>query len=168
MEYITIGKIINTHGVKGELKVDVFTDFVNERFLKNSLIYIGEEHNEVTVKSYRFHDGFMLLTLKDLEDINLVEKYKNSIIYKSSDDIKPIDDGYFFRDLKGLDVFVDNQKVGTVKHCESGTACNYLRVIKDNKEVLVPINNVFIKNVDLKEKRIDVIKMDGLLWKLLS
>ena len=165
MQYVLIGKILNTHGVKGELKVYVYTDFVEERFKKNSAIYIGDEYVKVNVKSYRFHNGFMLLTLKDLEDINLVEKYKNLYIYKAEEDIQPCEDGYYFRDLKGLDVYVDNTKVGVVKYAEAGLSSNYLRVIKDNKEVLVPINNVFIKNVDLKNKRIDVIKMEGLLWK---
>lgn len=166
MEYILIGKILNTHGVKGELKVDVFTDFTDERFKKNSKIYIGKNHEEVSVKTYRIHNGFMLLTLNNLEDINLVLKYKNLDIYKSSDDISPITDGFFFRDLKDLDVYVENIKVGKVKYAESGIASDYLRVItNDSKEVLVPINEVFIKGVDLDNKRINIIKMDGLLWK---
>ena len=166
MEYITIGKILNTHGIKGELKVDVFTDFVEERFLKDSKIYIGEEHIEAIVKSYRIHNGFMLLLLKDLEDINLVLKYKNEIIYKSSDDIKPASDGYFFRDLKDLDVYVEDKLVGKSMYCEQGTSSDYLRVKSlEGKEVLVPILDVFIKNVNLKNKRIDIVKMDGLLWR---
>lgn len=166
MEYIQIGKIINTHGVKGELKVDVYTDFAEERFKKNSSIYIGEEHEKVTVKSYRIHNGFMLLTLKDLEDINLILKYKNQYIYKSDKDIKPLDDGYYFRDLRDLDVYVEGELVGKVKYAETGTRSNYLRIVKnDGKEALVPILDVFIKNVDLDNKRIEIIKMEGLLWK---
>ena len=163
MEYIHIGKILNTHGIKGELKVEVYTDFVDERFRKDSFIYIGDEHEKVTVKSFRFHNGFMLLLLKDLEDINLVLKYKNRIIYKSNDDIKPCIDGYYFRDLKDLEVFVDDKKVGKVLFAQSGTCCNYLRIKTNDKESLVPINNVFIKNVDLDKKRIDIINMEGLL-----
>lgn len=166
MEYIQIGKIINTHGIKGELKVDVYTDFTEERFKKNTSIYIGEEYEEVTVKSYRMHNGFMLLTLKDLEDINLILKYKNKFIYKASKDIEPCKDGYYFRDLKNLDVYVEGEKVGIVKYAEAGTCSDYLRIKKeDDEEVLVPINNVFIKNVDLENKRIEIVKMEGLLWK---
>ena len=163
MEYIHIGKILNTHGVKGELKVEVYTDFVEERFKRDSYIYLGEDHIKVSVKSYRFHNGFMLLLLNDLEDINLVLKYKNQLIYKASEDIKPCDDGYYFRDLKDLDVYVDNNKVGKVLFAQSGTACNYLRVKTNDKEVLVPINSIFIKDVNLKDRRIDVVKMEGLL-----
>ena len=164
MEFITIAKILNTHGVKGELKVEVYTDFLEERFLKGSKVYIGEDHIEAIVKSYRMHNGFMLLLLKDLENINLVEKYKNNYIYKSSDDIEPLEDGYFFRDLKDADVYVDNILVGKSMYCEEGISSNYLRVKKiDNKEVLIPILDQFIEKIDVKNKRIDIVKMEGLL-----
>ena len=164
MEYITIAKILNTHGIKGELKVDVYTDFVDERFEKGSKLYIGDEHVEVIIKSYRIHNGFMLLLLEGLEDINLVLKFKNEIIYKSSDDIKPSEDGYFFRDLKDLDVYVENVLVGKTMYCEKGTSSDYLRVKNlEGKEVLVPILDVFIKGIDLDSKRVDIVKMEGLL-----
>ena len=166
MEYTRIGKIVNTFGIKGELKVDVYTDFASERFKKDSLIYIGEDYKEFIVKSYKMHKGFMLLLLKDNEDINLVEKYKNQFIYKSKDDIKPLKKGeYYFSDLKDLDVYVDNVCIGKVISVESGIRNNNLRVLKndDKKEYLVPFIPVFISNVDLDNKRIDVIKMEGLL-----
>lgn len=164
MEYIQIGKILNTHGVKGELKVDVYTDFLEERFKKNSFIYIGEDYEKQCVKSYRIHNGFMLLSLKDLEDINLVEKYKNRFIYKSSDDIKPLDDGYYFRDLKGLDVYVEDKLVGKVMYAEEGIRNDYLRIKKlDDKEALVPIIDNFVLNIDLDNNRVDIVKMEGLL-----
>lgn len=164
MEFVSIGKILNTHGVKGELKVQTFTDFVDERFKKNSYLYLGENHDKVEVKSYRFHHDLMLLTLVDLEDINLVLKYKNSIIYKAEDDIKPLSDGFYFRQLKDLDVYVENNLVGKVKYCESGIRCNYLRVINlNNKEVLVPILDNFVKDVDLNNNRINLFKVEGLI-----
>lgn len=164
MEFVQIGKILNTHGVKGELKIDVFTDFVEERFKPDSFVYLGEKHIKVSVKKYRFHQKFMLLTFNDLEDINLVNEYKSMVIYKSLDDIKPLDDGFYFRDLKGLDVYADNKHIGKVKYAESGLSSNYLRVItNDNKEVLVPILDVFVKDVDLNNKRININNIEGLL-----
>lgn len=166
MEYILIGKILNTFGIKGELKVASYTDFDEERFKKNSKIYIGEDYIEFKVKDYRMHKGFLLLTLKDNEDINLVEKYKGQLIYKSSKDIKPLKKGeYYFSDLKDLDVYVEDKLIGKVLKVEEGIKHNNLRILKneDNKEYLVPFLDVFIKNVDLDNKRIDVIKMEGLL-----
>ena len=166
MEYVVIGKILNTFGIKGELKADAYTDFVEERFKKDSTVYIGEEHVPFVMRSYRMHKGFYLLSFKDVDDINLVEKYKGMLLYKAKSDIHKLKEGeYYFSDLKDLDVYVDGRKIGKVLQVEEGIAANNLRILKDEdrKEYLVPFLPVFIRNVDLDEKRIDVIQMEGLL-----
>ena len=166
MEYVVIGKILNTFGIKGELKADAYTDFVEERFKKDSTVYIGEEHVPFVMRSYRMHKCFYLLSFKDVDDINLVEKYKGMLLYKAKSDIHKLKEGeYYFSDLKDLDVYVDDKKIGKVLRVEEGIAANNLRVLKDEdrKEYLVPFLPVFIRNVDLDEKRIDVIQMEGLL-----
>ena len=166
MEYVLIGKIVNTFGIRGELKVDSYTDFVKERFKKGSTVYIGEKHEPFIVNGYRQHKGFLLVSFKDHEDINLVEKYKNMMLYKAKEDIHKLKKGeYYFSDLKDLDVYVDDKKIGKVLQVEEGIAANNLRILKDEdrKEYLVPYLPVFIRNVDLDEKRIDVIQMEGLL-----
>ena len=166
MEYVVIGKILNTFGIKGELKADAYTDFVEERFKKDSTVYIGEEHVPFVMRSYRMHKGFYLLSFKDVDDINLVEKYKGMLLYKAKSDIHKLKEGeYYFSDLKDLDVYVDDKKIGKVLQVEEGIAANNLRILKDEdrKEYLVPFLPVFIRNVDLDEKRIDVIQMEGLL-----
>ncbi len=165
MDYIEIGKIINTFGIKGELKIESHTDFVEERFKRDSFIYIGRTYEKFQIRSYRIHQGFLLIKLCDYEDINLVEKYKGQLIYKAKEDIKPLENGeYYFSDLRGLNVYVDDNLCGRIKDVEEGLRYNYLRVLKDNgEEVLVPYLPVFVKNVELNDKRIDIIKMDGLL-----
>lgn len=166
MEYILIGKIVNTHGINGELKVESYTDFYDERFKKGTKIYIGENHLEFEVKQYRLHKNNILIKLVNNEDINLVEKYKNSFIYKSSDDIKPLKNGeYYFRDLKGLDVYQNGILIGKVKNCEEGNRYNFLRITVRDKERLIPFIEQFILNVDLNNSRIDIVEMEGLLWK---
>ena len=166
MEYILIGKIVNTHGIKGELKVETYTDFINERFKKNSLIYIGEKYLPFEIKSYREHKNNLLLLLKDHEDINLIEKYKGLNIYKNKDDISKLKEGeYFFRDIKDLDVYINDSKIGKVLYMEEGLRSNYMRILKDEdqKEYLVPFMNEYILNIDLDNKRIDIIDLKGLL-----
>ena len=166
MEYVVIGKILNTFGIKGEPKADAYTDFVEERFKKDSTVYIGEEHVPFVMRSYRMHKGFYLLSFKDVDDINLVEKYKGMLLYKAKSDIHKLKEGeYYFSDLKDLDVYVDDKKIGKVLQVEEGIAANNLRILKDEdrKEYLVPFLPVFISHVDLDEKRIDVIQMEGLL-----
>ncbi len=163
MGFIKIGEIINTFGIKGELKVKSFSDFEKERYKKDSFIYLGEEHLKVSVKSFRNHKGFTLLLLNDYEDINLVEKFKGKSIYKKEEDIeRPTDGSFFRRDLKGLDVLVNGKKVGVCTGVEDGLRNNYLRVKKDDKDYLVPFIKPFILNVSLEDKIIEVIDMEGL------
>ncbi|MDO4197689.1 MAG: ribosome maturation factor RimM [Erysipelotrichaceae bacterium] len=166
MEYVLIGKIVNTFGIKGELKVDSYTDFVKDRYKKGSTVYVGEDHLPFTVESAKEYKGFLHVLFKDNNDINLVEKYKNLNIYKSKEDIKPLKKGeYYFSDLKDLDVYCEDVCCGKVISVEEGMHSNYLRVLKeDKKETLVPfIMDIFIEKVDLDNKRIDVVKMEGLL-----
>ena len=165
MEYKLIGRIANTHGLKGELKVIPETDFIEERFQINSAIYLGKEKQKVLVKSYREHQGILLLEMVGYEDINQVEKYKGYEIYKSTDDIKPLAKGeYYFSDLKGLDAYVNGEKKGRVIDVEAGTKANNLRILKeDGKTALVPFLPVFVTGVDLESRRIDIIEMAGLL-----
>ncbi len=166
MEYVVIGKIVNTFGIKGELKVYSYTDFVKERFKKGSKVYLSEKYLPFEVNSCREHKGFLLVSFKDHEDINLVEKYKNMLIYKAKEDIKPLKKGeYYFSDLRDLEVYVEGEKVGRVKIVEEGIRSNNLRIVKyaDEKEYLVPFLDVFIEKVDLENKRIDIVKMEGLL-----
>ena len=166
MEYVVIGKIVNTFGIKGELKVYSYTDFVKERFKKGSKVYLSEKYLPFEVNSCREHKGFLLVSFKDHEDINLVEKYKNMLIYKAKEDIKPLKKGeYYFSDLRDLEVYVEGEKIGRVKIVEEGIRSNNLRIVKyaDEKEYLVPFLEVFIEKVDLENKRIDIVKMEGLL-----
>ncbi len=165
MEYILIGKVVNTFGIKGELKVYPYTDFIEERFKKGSKVYLGEDYLPFVVKSYREHKGMLLVLFEANEDINLVEKYKDYEIYKAKEDIEMLQDGYYFRDLKDLDVYVENEVIGKVLQVEEGITANNLRILKnsDQKEYLVPFLPVFVENVDLDQKRIDIVKMEGLL-----
>ena len=167
MEFIKIGKIIKPFGLKGEMKIDTYTDFIKERFMRDSFVYILKDSNYVPyqVAKYRMHKGQLLLTLKDYEDINLIEDLKNLDIYKNKADIKSLKKGeYYFSDLRDLDVFVKDIKVGRVLRVEEGPKYNYLRVIKeDGSSSLVPFIDNFISKVDLDDKRIDINHIEGLL-----
>ena len=168
MEFVVIGKIVNTFGIKGEVKVQSHTDFEQERFKTDSIVYIGEKHIPLTVKGYRNHKGFIMLSFKEYDNINQVLEYKDMYIYKSTDDILPLKEGeYYFKDLEDLDVFLNNKCIGKCLYVEEGKAYNFLRIKKnDDKEVLVPNLPVFIDNIRLVDKKIVLSKdAEGLLWK---
>ena len=84
MNQVIVGKIVNTHGIKGELKVKASTDFIEERFQKGATLYLEYQGQtiEMTVASHRFHKGHVLVTFENHRDINLVEKYKEKPVYE--------------------------------------------------------------------------------------
>ena len=84
MEYIYIGKIVNTHGIKGEVRILSRFDFKEKVFVPNTLIYIGEEKIEEKIVSYRKHKSFDMVLLEGIKDINDVLKYKGKNVYKMS------------------------------------------------------------------------------------
>ena len=166
MEYILIGKIINTFGIKGELKVEIHTDFVEERYSAGSVFYIGDEKTEYKSSGYRIHKGFVLLSLKGYEDINLVENLRNKKIYIKDSDLKTLNNAYYFKDLMDCGVYMDNELKGKVISVEEGKTSSYIRVEKkDGSTNLVPVLDVYLEKVDINNKRIDLKHMEGLLWR---
>lgn len=164
MEKIKIGVIVNTHGLKGELKIKSFSDFNEIRYQKGNHLFI-EYHGDMTeveVATFREHKGMVLVSFKELLDINLVEKYRECNIFINKEDIHDLeaDEVYFF-DLMGCEVFFeDGERLGIVEDVLETGANAVLRV---NKKILVPYVDAFIKDADIKAKKIVVNKVDGLL-----
>lgn len=169
MEYRLIGKIIKPFGLKGDVKIETYTDFIDDRFKNGSSVYldINGFKKEFTVLRHRMHKNQLLVAFKDFEDINMIEKYKGVEIFKNTDDIKPLKEGeYYFDEIIGLDIYINGIKEGVVKDMEEGVIYNFMRIIKnDHKEVLVPFLDKFVQDVKLNEKRIDLYDIEGLIWK---
>lgn len=172
MNYVCIGKLIKPFGLKGEMKLEVYTDFIEERFAKGSSVffYDGKDYLKFIVSTTRMHKGQLLVSFKGYEDINLIEKYRGLSVYKSKDDIKPLNEGeYYFDDLVNLELFDEDKRLGKVLKVEEGIKYNFLRVLKsDETTALVPFIERFIKEVDLKERKIYINHIEGLLWNLPS
>lgn len=169
MEYIEIGKIINTHGIKGEVKIESWSDFDELRYEKGNVVYIEHEGEfvPVRVKSYREHKGFPLVVFEGYENINLVEPFKNCIILMDADDRQELEDGeYYMDELIGLDVFdEDGKKLGVLVDMEpTNGAQNNLRIeMEDGKTFLVPYVDAFVKDIDMDENRMVIHFEEGLL-----
>lgn len=169
MEYIRIGKIVNTHGIRGEVKIYSYSDFDDQRYKKGNVVYLLHEGNYIplTVHSYREHKGMALVSFEQLQDINLVEKYKNDNLYIDRDSREPLEEGEYYRDeLENLDAYdQDGNALGTTLGIEeTNGAQNNLRIRMENgKEFLVPYIPEFIEEVDLEENKIVIKMQEGLL-----
>ena len=165
MEYVKVGHIVNTFGIRGELKVESLSDFTELRFRVDQELFIkkGSNYDSVIVKSVREHKGFLLVLFRGLENINLVEKYKDCDIYIHRRYVQALPVGeYYFFELAGCDVYHDNMKIGNVTEVEDGYQ-TVLRITTDDKEFLLPYVPAFIKNVDVPNKRIDIDVIEGML-----
>lgn len=169
MEYIEIGKIVNTHGLKGELKIESWSSFDEIRYAKGNIVFlkIGNKYVPFTVATYRSHKGFPLVSFEGLQEINLVEKYKFHIVYIDKDERDELEEDEFYSDeLLDLDVLDDDSnKIGTVIAVEfTNGAQDNLRVrTSGGKEFLVPYVDEFILDVNLDDNYIQIHLMDGLL-----
>lgn len=157
MNLITIGKLVNTHGIRGEVKIISDFELKDQVFKKGNVLFINNEQLEII--SYRKHKNFDMVKLKDLEDINLVLKYKGELVKINRDNLQI--DKYIKQDLIGLEVY-DNKLRGKVVEIVKGIAHDLLMIKDGNKKYYVPLNDVYIKEVDLKNKIIHIIEMEGL------
>ncbi|MGI6710306.1 MAG: ribosome maturation factor RimM [Bacilli bacterium] len=165
MDYIEVGKIVGTHGIKGELKVLSDSDFKSERFKKGNVLYlkINDEYKEVKVSSYRPHKNLDLITINNLFDINEVLKYVNKDLYVKKDQLEKLNiDEYYYTELIGLEVVsLENELIGVVKDIMRLPQGEVLVVYNsNNKRILIPFVDEFI--VEVKNKVI-VKVIEGLI-----
>ncbi len=167
-DYLEIGQIVNTYGIKGFVKVVPFTDDIT-RFEKLKSVYIDIKGNlkEFTIEEVKYSKNMVLLKFKEIPDINEAEKYRNYYIKISRDNaIKLPKDTYFIADLIGLDVYVEetNELLGKVDDIFP-TGSNDVYVVKDElgKQVLLPGTKEVIKTVDLENGKIFVNLIKGLI-----
>jgi len=163
MELVLIGKVLKPFGVQGKVKVYLYTDFAQERYEAGSMIIINEQ--KYTIDDLSINYPFAIIGLVEVKTVEDAQRLRDLEIYKRDSDIKALTEGeYFFRDLKDLSVYSNNQKIGYVFQVEAGVKHNYLRIKNDeglNK--LIPFIPQFIKKVDLENKCIDIEVIEGLL-----
>ncbi len=164
---IHIGKIVNTHGLKGEVKVKSFTDFKSQRYSKtnDTYIFFQEAYYPVRIKSFRTHQGFDYLVFMNHEDINLVERFKGCDLFAENTTPTGLKaNEYLPSDLIGLSVSQGENLVGTVCDIRTYPQGDYLEVVdNNNKKSLIPFRNPFIISVNLDDKTIHIVEMEGLV-----
>ncbi len=163
MKYVLIGKIVNTHGLKGEVRILSDFKYKDRVFIPNMKVYIGKQKQEEVIKSYRHHKIFEMITLNNYNDIDEVLKFKGDYIFINKDDLVLKDNEYLDEDIINLDVYVDDKLIGKVKKIEKYSTNEILRVKNNEKDYLIPYNFDIILNVDLKNKRLDVKNIKGLI-----
>lgn len=161
-EMIEVMKIVNTHGVRGEVKAIYYADSP-EFFEKVSLLF-DEKGREYKISGIREHKGALLLNIEGVSDMTEAEKLKGRSLYARREDFPPLPEGeYYLTDLIGLKAVAEGKEIGeAVDIIEK--AQNLLVIKKpDGKEALVPLCDAFIKKAALDEGKIYINAIEGLL-----
>ncbi|MCM3353008.1 ribosome maturation factor RimM [Bacillus halotolerans] len=168
--WFNVGKIVNTHGIKGEVRVISKTDFAEERYKPGNTLYLfmdgRQEPIEVTVNTYRLHKQFHLLQFKERQSLNEVEELKNAVIKVPEEDLGELNEGeFYFHEIIGCEVFTEEgELIGKVKEILTPGA-NDVWVIgrKGKKDALIPYIESVVKQIDVSEKKIEIQLMEGLI-----
>ena len=161
MNYIYIGDIVNTHGIKGEIKIISHFKYKSNVFIKGTPIYIGKNKEKQVINSYRHHKIFDMVTLLGFNDINEVLKFKGEPVYIDKNEVKI--DGILNEDLISMDVYSDDSFIGKVTDILNNGVYDILVIESEKNKSLVPNIGEFVKNIDLDNKKIQINMIEGLI-----
>lgn len=167
-DYFEVGTILTTHGLKGEVKVSVVTDFPELRFAPESRLYVdlNGKMQELTVESVRMHKQFYLIYFKQIKNIDEAEKICHHKLYVADEDREELPEGsYYFKDILGLPVFDEEtgEKLGVVNDIETPGANDIWEIKPETgKSFWIPNIHSVVKKVDLPNKRVEVTLLEGL------
>ena len=165
-QFLQVGVISSTHGIRGEVKVFPTTD-EPARFkkLKKVLLDTGKERLELEIQSVKFFKQFVIVKFRGNDNINDIEKYKGkSLMVPREDAVQLEEDEYYIADLIGMEVYTDGGRFGTLKDVmETGANEVYIIDSDEHGEVLVPAIHDCILDVDVEKQTMKIRLMDGLI-----
>lgn len=165
--FVSVGKILNFHGVQGEAKLGYSKN--REEFLsKLKEVYIQQdgEYKLLQVSRIRFTPKCGIIKFKGIDSLNDILVYKNQLLFISEDTAREFleADEFLIDELVGLDVYDGEKKVGAVVGVSNNGASDLLSVKTLNKKIsLVPFVKAIVTDVDIKNRRIQINNLEGLL-----
>jgi 16S rRNA processing protein RimM len=164
-EFLVVGKLRRPHGIRGEISMEIFTDFP-ERLRSGITVYVGEEHIPHQIRSRRsIHNG-LLIAFQDIDTPEAAVALRNTFVYVRADDRPSLPEGeYYHHEIIGLQVVSDEgQALGELVEILSYPA-NDVYVVRPpaGPELLIPALQSVIVNVDLAAGQMQVHLLPGLL-----
>ena len=155
MDYIYIGKIVNTHGIKGELRIISNFEYKELVFKKDVNIYIGNKYQKEKIVTYRHHKNYEMVTLEGYNNINDVLKFKNNKVYVCRNELNSLKDKILKSDIIGMSAFLEKKEIGIVTDIYS-TGNNYevFEIMNGNSKKLIPYHKDFIESIDKENNTI--------------
>ena len=165
-QFLPVGVISSTHGIRGEVKVFPTTDDpARFKKLKKVLLDTGKEQLELELQSVKFFKQFVIAKFKGIDNINDIEMYKGKSLFVPREDAVELkEDEYYIGDLIGMEVFTEEGRFGVLKDVmETGANEVYVIDSDEHGEVLIPAIKQCILDVDIEGKRMKIRLMEGLI-----
>ena len=166
-EFLEIGQIVNTFGIKGMVKVKPFTDDIT-RFDNLEKVYVesNKTKKQYEIEEVKYHKDMVLIKFKGIDKVEDAELLRNSYLKVNRQDEPELEEGtYYIVDLIGLDVYSDEGNLlGKLDDVFNSGSCD-IYVVKDTlgKQLLLPAISDVIKEINLDEKKIVVHLLKGLI-----
>lgn len=161
-EYLEIGKIINTHGVRGELKLEPWCE-PDEVFSSLEEVFVGGR--PMRIKGWRPHQRFVLLTLDGVSDMDAAAALKNQVVSARRDAIELPDGRFFYSDLFGFEVYDSrvSRVIGSLEDVREMPGGDLYVVRGPECEILIPAVDEFEEEVDFESRRLVLRTIEGML-----
>lgn len=164
--YIEVGKIINTHGLRGDVKVIVWMDSPEDfETLEHVYIETRSETKRLTVQRIRYQKNNIIAKFEEFDDINDVEQFKNKVLYADRDELGELPEGvHYIVDLIGLKVVSeDGVEIGVISDVFNTGANDIYDVKREGKKnLLLPVIDDVVKEIDIDGGTVTVHLMEGL------
>ena len=160
MNKVYIGKIVSTHGIKGELKILSDFPYKDKVFVVGNKIIIDNEDYEI--KSYRVHKNFDMVTLNDYKDINEVLFLLKKEVYFDKDKLSLNDNEILDEDLIKYNVLTKDGKKGIIKEIFMASPDNKILRVEFDHEILIPVNSPMIVEINKENKELIVELIEGM------
>ncbi len=162
--FLIVGQVRAPHGVRGEVRVQILTDFP-ERFRQGAEVWIGPEPRPYTIQQARFHEGDVLIKLVGLDDRDAVESFRGAEVSVPAEHAMPLpEDTFYVHQIVGLHVWTDEgERLGTVTEVLSLPANDVYVVDTAQGEVWLPAIADVVLNIDLEQRRMTVHLLPGLV-----
>ncbi len=163
--FLAVGKLRHAHGIHGEMLMEVFTDFP-ERLVPGTILYLDQAGEQLTLVKTRSHRAGLLLTIEGYSTPEAARELRNRLLYVRADDRPALADGeYYHHQLIGLQVLSEaGEVIGPVAGILETGASDVLVIRPESgPEVLIPVSDAFVQSIDLKNRRIIVRLIPGLL-----
>jgi 16S rRNA processing protein RimM len=163
--FLVVGKFRHSHGLRGEILMEVVTDFP-ERIQKGRILYIGESHQPMVVSGRRIHAGNLLLSFDGINTPEAAGRLRNEWVYVPTQDSLPLPDGeYYHHQILGLQVLTEDGAVlGMISDIlVTGANDVYMVRSQSGQQILLPAIQSVILEIDLGKKEMLVRLLPGLL-----